>query len=675
MKKQLLTLAFVLILGTSLSAQSYFYLKSKGLVGTVNGTNYDYKKAVRGTGTTSVLAIPSDQTYSATQTLPFAWNFLGTPVTSYKVSDNGFLTFDLTETANPTTATTLPSTSAPKNAIFGFWYNFKLAAGGGVVDQVFSWTYGTAPNRIHVVQWLSVTTPGASLGSFGIRFYEGKGFDIVTNQRSVAIAGTIGYNNSDGTSGLAVAGAPSTDFDATSADDDYTTMAVYTFKPGTQPLNDIELTSLNIPKYQAKNSPLNFKGSVTNYGSQSLSSFKLNYSVDNGATVTMLLSGLSIASSGGTYSFTHNIPYIGTTAANSTVKLWVSNPNAGMDGDSSNNNATGSFVIVNSTIPRVVLHEVFTSSTCPPCKPGNDMIKSVLDVKMGSWNVIKYQMHFPGTGDPYMTAENTVRFGYYGSTYAPWLTVDGAWNNNANSYTEAIFDGFAAIPSLASLTANFSRTGKQVTVTGNVTPVQSFTNTSMKLRISIVERVTKANKKTNGELEFYNVNKKMLPDAAGTAVSFAAGTAVPYSQTYTFPGNYRLPSDGQAANVINLATENSVEDMNSLFAIVFLQDDADKTVWQSVSSGLTWPLGVNEINELGLNLNPNPAASSFSVTFTGSSSNGTIRILDINGKEVMTQNISSLNGTVNCDQLQNGFYFVELNVDGKTAVKKLNVIR
>ncbi|MDP1728565.1 MAG: T9SS type A sorting domain-containing protein [Bacteroidota bacterium] len=684
MKKQLLALAFILTLGGSLFSQNYYFLKSKGLVGTTNGTNYDYKKAVRGSGTTSVLALPADQSFSAVQTLPFAWSFFGTAVTQYIVSDNGFLTFNTSETVNPGTPTTLPNATAaaPKNAIFAFWYNFKLASGGGIVDQVFSFTYGTAPNRIHVVQWLSCTTPSGGLASFAIRFYEGKSFDIVHNQASAVISGTVGVNNADGTAGIAVAGAPATAFDATPTDDAYSTMGVWTFKPAPQPANDIELNKLDLQKYVSKNTSMPVKGTITNWGSQVLSSFKLHYSVDNGATVTMQLSGLNVAASGGVYNFTHNVPYVGTAAANSTIKVWTSLPNAGVDGDTTNNEMSGSFTIVNATVPRKVLHEMFTSSTCPPCKAGNEVLNSVLGVKLGGWNCIKYQVNFPGTGDPYYTLENGARFSFYTANFAPWLVVDGGslWNAgsggaNAQLYTEGYFDNAAAIASLASITANYTRTGNTVTVSGAVTPVQAFTNTGLKLRISIIERQTINNAKTNGEISFDNVNKKMLPNAGGIAVSFAAGTPVTYSQTYTFPGAYRLPPDGQASSIIDLATEHSVEEFGYLSAIVFLQDDQDRTIWQSVATGPVWALGASELSDLGLSIYPNPAAGSFNLTFTETDVNGTVSIVDLNGREVLNQKINSSNSSINCDQLKDGLYFVNLNVNGKTAVKKLNIIR
>ncbi len=678
MKKQLLSLVAALGLLTSANAQNYYSLKSTGVD---NAGGYEYKQALVAGTTASVLAPIKDDVLSTEQTLPFGWTFFGQPVTKYVASDNGFISFNTTETTNPTTPVALPSTTAPKNAIFAYWYNFKLAQSGtGVPDQVSSWTYGTAPNRVHVIQWLSITTATGSFASFAIRIYEGKSFDVVLNQVGAALAGTIGVNNADGTIGYNIAGSPSVAWSTPSADGDYANMTKYRFLPGPQPNNEVELTSIELPKYLQKNTNVSIKGRVTNWGAQNLTSFKLNYAVGSGATLTMQLSGLDIATNGGTYDFTHNVPFSQSVSGDYPIKVWVSNPNASADGDSSNNNAAGNITVVNSTVPRKVMHEIFTSATCPPCNPGNANLKTVLDGNVGKWNVVKYQVNFPGTGDPYYTTEVGTRFSYYGANFAPWLVVDGTskWGStdaNANSYTGAFFTNMQSIPSLASITANLVRVGQKVTVSGNVTPVQGFSNAGLKLRIAVVETRTTKNAKTNGETEFFNVMKKMLPDATGTAVNLAAGTAVNYTQSFTFPGTYRLPLDGQAANIINLSTENSVEEFGNLFAIVFLQDDNDKTVWQSASTAPDGALAVAEISELGLNLYPNPATSSFEVSFTGASSNGTVRIVDMNGKEVMNKNINSLNGTINCETLSNGLYFVELTVDGKTAVKKLNIIR
>ncbi len=678
MKKQLLAIAALLSFGAAYAQNYYHFPKT--------GTLAPYSSLA-----TATVVVPqgSNEVLSTAQTIPFAWNFFGNAVTSYKVSDNGYITFDANETTSNSTNVALPSASAPKNAIFAFWDDIELKAisGSGVKTEARTFTYGTAPNRVHVIQWFTASKVGTAAGGtnylyFAIRLFEGGNFDIVYNDASPNVTGlsaTIGCQNADGTLGYNLAG-PSADFPNKLGSQENATDKVYDFRYGIQPDNDPELTSINIPAYSPKNSNVSIKGLITNYGKTSLSSFKLKYAVDGGAEVTMQLSGLNIAPNGGTYAFTHNAPYSTPNIGAKNIVVSVSDPNAGVDGDLTNNSKSGSFTIVNSTVPRKVLHEIFTSSTCPPCRPGNENLKAVLDFKVGDWTTIKYQVNFPGTGDPYYTSEVGSRFSYYGANFAPWLTIDGSNNwgaasANANSYTEAMFDAKKAVPSLVSITTNYTLNGKAVTVSGNVTPVQGFTNSNLKLRIAIVEKVTSRNVKNNGETEFNAVMKKMLPNATGTTISLAAGTAVPYTQTFTFPGNYRLPADGQAANIINLATENSVEEFGNLYAIVFLQDDADKTVWQSETSTPLGPMSVTEINELGLNVYPNPTKGNFTVTFGGTHSNGTVRILDMNGKEVLTQEVNSLNGEINCDNLSNGLYVVELTVAGKTATKKLNIVR
>jgi len=678
MKKQLLLVAIAMLtLCGGTYAQGYYYFK-------LMGTTAEY--SMNQTGATTITNGPSSNNLSAATTLPFAWNFFGTAVTQFKASTSGYITFDAAQTASVNANTALSASTAPTNSIFAFWDDTKLEpitqSGNTFPSDIRTWTYGTAPKRVCVIQWRLVqagATAATNVTYYAIRLYEGGDFDIVHNYGFGTFSASAGAKNADGTVVKEITGTPSLNFGGANGSYDATKSDVYKFMYGTQAANEIQMTSLDLPSFAQKNTNIQIKGKITSYGATNLSSFKLYYSVNGGPTVTMQLSGLNVANSGGTYDFIHNAPYTNSTPGNYPIKVWVSDPNAGVDGDTSNNSATGTLTIVNATVPRKVLHEIFTSSTCPPCNPGNVNLDNVLASNVGKWNIIKYQMNFPGTGDPYYTSEVAARSTYYGTGGIPYLNVDGSkpWGTttNSNAYNQAALDAKVAIPSLTSITANFVRVGNKVTVSGNVTPVQSFTNSNLKLRIAIVESRTNKNIKTNGETEFFNVMKKMLPNATGTTVSFTAGTAVPYTQTYTFPGSYRLPNDGQAASIINLATEHSVEEFGNLFAIVFLEDDNDKTVWQSASTAPDGALAVNEVSELGLNLFPNPAKNSFEVTFNGSSSNGSVRIVDMNGREVLTQNVNSLNGVINCDNLINGLYFVELTVDGKTAVKKLNVIR
>ncbi|MFN6341727.1 MAG: T9SS type A sorting domain-containing protein, partial [Bacteroidota bacterium] len=45
------------------------------------------------------------------------------------------------------------------------------------------------------------------------------------------------------------------------------------------------------------------------------------------------------------------------------------------------------------------------------------------------------------------------------------------------------------------------------------------------------------------------------------------------------------------------------------------------------------------------------------------------------GKRVLSTELNGLETEVNCNTLQNGLYVVEITVDGKTQVQKLNIAR
>jgi hypothetical protein len=151
MKKTLLSMVALIAISGSAMAQGYYSITS-------TGTPSDYTSgSVQGS---AIIPNNSNDILSATQTIPFAWNFYGQAVTSYKASDNGYITFDNAETTSQSNNISIPDASAPKNAIFGFWDNLALKATitnvNNVADVVYATTLGTAPNRRHVIQWFSV---------------------------------------------------------------------------------------------------------------------------------------------------------------------------------------------------------------------------------------------------------------------------------------------------------------------------------------------------------------------------------------------------------------------------------------------------------------------------------------------------------------------------------------
>lgn len=85
---------------------------------------------------------------------------------------------------------------------------------------------------------------------------------------------------------------------------------------------------------------------------------------------------------------------------------------------------------------------------------------------------------------------------------------------------------------------------------------------------------------------------------------------------------------------------------------------------------------VTEIANNNYKLYPNPATTEFNVEFASTVTEGSIRILDIQGREIIQKNINNVDfQSMNIAQLENGFYMVVINADGKTQTEKLTVIR
>ena len=107
------TLTLLMCSGLALygSAQSYGS-------GTSTGTEAPY--AYNSAGAT-VLSVPAQDVLSSAQTIPFSWEFFGVPVTSYKASDNGYITFDAAATVSDPANTAIPNAAGPNNAIYALW--------------------------------------------------------------------------------------------------------------------------------------------------------------------------------------------------------------------------------------------------------------------------------------------------------------------------------------------------------------------------------------------------------------------------------------------------------------------------------------------------------------------------------------------------------------------------
>jgi len=130
--------------------------------------------------------------WSAVQTLPFTFYFYGAPVTQYKVSANGVLTFAVTTTAVPDSNTTLPTASLPDSSIAFMWDSFTNTPPTGSGDYCRVNTYGTAPNRQVWIWYYSyeIGNPNYSYAYWALVLEEGTNNIYIVDQYDAA--GTSG---------------------------------------------------------------------------------------------------------------------------------------------------------------------------------------------------------------------------------------------------------------------------------------------------------------------------------------------------------------------------------------------------------------------------------------------------------------------------------------------------
>jgi hypothetical protein len=240
-------------------------------------------------------------------------------------------------------------------------------------------------------------------------------------------------------------------------------------------------------------------------------------------------------------------------------------------------------VFAQTEVPRYTLVEVFTSSTCPPCYGGNITLKNVLaqsDAEGGKYSLIKYQMSWPGTGDPYYTLEGNTRRGVYGVNAVPDVYMDGLKKATSLGNLRAA----QAVTSNVEVSGHYTVVGQTVSATIKVrSTIDIAGSNNLRLYVGIVEKRTTMNVKTNGETEFLQVMKKMMPDASGIVLGdLTANQITTHELSWEFKGSYRLPAN--ANSPINHDIEHSVENFGNLEVVAWVQSSSTRTIYNSCTA-------------------------------------------------------------------------------------------
>lgn len=330
-----------------------------------------------------------------------------------------------------------------------------------------------------------------------------------------------------------------------------------------------------------------------------------------------------------------------------------------------------SSIFAQTTVPKRPLLEVFTSSTCPPCRPGNMAIDGVLEDYPGQYTLIKYQMNFPGSGDPYFSQEGYSRAGSYSVSGIPDLRANAVYSN-PQSFTVAQMEALLAQTTNVemNLTSSVDAATQTVNYSVDFTALENISSPAYRLFIGIIEKETFNNKKSNGENVFHYVMKKMIPSGSGLFMhmpdGLEAGVTHTEADSYVFNGNYRLPSN--ANDPIDNATEHSVEEFEDLAVVAFLINETTGEILQSASTPLATSVGETE-TVVDYTIFPNPSSEMININFTPTAAQY-YSIFNANGQLMVRGTLpqASNNFTIPTNEWSNGSYILQIGNTTKTIL-------
>ncbi len=220
---------------------------------------------------------------------------------------------------------------------------------------------------------------------------------------------------------------------------------------------------------------------------------------------------------------------------------------------------------------RRVLIEEATNASCGPCAAQNPAFDALLNQNREHIAVVKYHASWPGYDPMYNhnTTDNGARISYYGINSVPRGVMDGTYNNLPNTFTQALINQYVAVPSpfLIDMYHYLSADQDSIYAIMRIQAAQDINDEGLKAHIAVVEKHIHYNSPpgSNGETDFYDVLKKLLPSRFGT----------------------NLPSIWQSGDYQMLMESwklENVYDNDQLGVVGFVQDNDNKQVRQSGNS-------------------------------------------------------------------------------------------
>lgn len=113
----------------------------------------------------------------------------------------------------------------------------------------------------------------------------------------------------------------------------------------------------------------------------------------------------------------------------------------------------------------------------------------------------------------------------------------------------------------------------------------------------------------------------------------------------------------------------------TFYAAVLAGDGNEKKIGdQTITASATTnsnTLSIRNENMFVFDLYPNPSQDFLTILLPNEIATGSINLFDYSGKSIKSKQINSNNNTLDISRLSQGLYFIKLNSEGKTGIKKV----
>ncbi|MBC8146839.1 MAG: Omp28-related outer membrane protein [Bacteroidetes bacterium] len=454
---------------------------------------------------------------------------------------------------------------------------------------------------------------------------------------------------------------------------------------------DIKMNSLTSPgKYLKNNTTVSLKGEIENVGSETITSFDLNYTVNGGSIITDNIGSVSIPYNT-SYNYTHTNTWTPSATGMYDFVIWTSNINGNADADPSNDTVFKTVQVYDTTAFKKVIIEEFTGAWCGYCPEGAYIVDQLLTkhgdtlIAVGNHNgddmVIAggtaIQQAFSVTGYPNAMIDRKLFSGQAKETHSR-----GEWADNVKSQIGSYS------PVAVSVEYSYNYATRQITATITADFVEPATG-DMRFICEITEDSITGTGSGYNQVNYYNTT-------AGHPYNGAGNPIIGFVHRHVLIG---LPSGamGNAGVIPSTVAANSQYNENFTFTLPNGSDVTRVSIigfvaYNSNIIGKREVLNSNEIhlseltgiiekdaaNQL-LSIYPNPTNDVAFIDFNlFDRSNVNVNIYNILGALVYSKDLGSFSKgknltAVDVNGLDNGLYIIQLKIGENTLTKKLTI--